>query len=276
MEFHDIAREGMAAETYRLSFLSRTGEFALDVRSDVVGLLDRELSRERGNTPRQHWLRFDLPDSHPGVSLLEPLTPAGGAKKGWCRWVVQLPMGTADEEGLPVYDWSGLYAVTRCLGPVLALLMLVVPEVPAEGSEARQLMRISGLGDGESRPGGCGFNVGVLPHMQAWLATQDCAKLAKVMSTAMARAISRMGGLKRNPGPGFMGIGVQFLPDPVAPQLVGGGNCACMGVDMSSSFDGGEAREGKGYELRPHNIDSPVHQLTILAGIATMWGMAVV
>lgn len=261
MDVLDILK-GRAAEWYRLTFIPDGCQFALDVREDVAELLGRDLLRE--SFEMTGYLAFMVPPGHPGWGIGRRFLPAVSKRKGWVRWAGTLPKAAIkSDEG-----WEALYEISLSLGTALSALTYRCSEQLSVGTP-QQAMYIPGLGCRRDIPyGGSSFGARFFPAFHEWLITQDLESLARELSRNMALADSRMAGRKVEPSGGFIGVGANF--DGMFLHLRGGGNCACMSVDMSH----GPPEAGKGYELTPHNMDSPVHQLTMLAGIATLWGKA--
>lgn len=166
--------------------------------------------------------------------------------------------GTAKEH---VFDWLPAYALSASLNVLFCLLEY--PEIQTM-SDLPQLMTIqlaTGHGMGASALSGL-FGI---PLVQ-WLVDKGFPYAISEMVLAMRRAYQWM--LGRNTLPrGDLGA-FRASVDHAGGWL----NVSCQGdaCGLNPDHGGFSGIKGRGYRFLPHNVDNPVQQLTLLAGLAAL------
>lgn len=129
--------------------------------------------------------------------------------------------------------------------------------------ERKQLFSVTTWTDLERYEHGFHFRVCVgkkcADMLEAWYnkenQEQDFPELRKMIADTCA-----LFGLKERPENMQAHIRIKGIP-----MLHAGGFCACLGTSPDERF------ADCGYELFSHNVDTPLHQLALLVGVAALW-----
>lgn len=185
--------------------------------------------------------------------------------EGWLRWQCPLQQILSGEEVGGEDHWDRGYAVSATLETLFHVLRF---EFPATNTAIPQLLTIDGMAV-ERRMYGGALNATVSRRLGLWInqrITQGVRKEEAVI-TAMRRAYTRM--WPRRIG---RAEGTDFRCSYREPNLVFldcPGNATGLGPDDVDSVSA-----ESGYPLVPHNTDSPIHQLTLLWGLAALYQLA--
>ncbi len=171
----------------------------------------------------------------------------GESSGGWRRFVMRYPsvLGLHGDD-----DDRPLYASVASLHVALSILNLWAP---IEQVGERQAVMVSGL-----HPIAGGIGVGLSATTVAWLHSRterDVLPIRDAMFVA-ARA-----------------LGADYGDDRVRDfplQLANGALHLGLPVRVGLHPDTSEFVDGNGYILHEHNVDSPYHQLGLLAGVAKL------
>jgi hypothetical protein len=178
---------------------------------------------------------------------------------------VELPRAQAKKEP----NWQALRAVSASLMVLqIALEMVELPTV----SGKVQLLTLKNWYLSEHLSSGAAFSVVVSSPFVRWIGERGFGHQGRFgirrAETAMRRAYARMFGspLERF----YDGWFRVSLREPKWIHFSCPGNCACLGRD-GSDWDYGEEAS---YELKPHNVDTPLQQLALFAAVAKINQMA--
>jgi len=181
-------------------------------------------------------------------------------RKGWITLACKLPVVIRGER---VSQLTGL-SISASFGALFAALACVDK---VETGEPRQLVAIEFFNTG-TRLYGCSLLASLTPRFVSWLSTEEETHHWKEVAAAMAAAYFALWPGSRK----FCSEKSDFRPmlrKPYWVHLDVPGN-AC-GLDPEGHDF---VEEGYGYELVPHNTDSAIQQLTLLAGLARLNQMA--
>jgi hypothetical protein len=177
-------------------------------------------------------------------------TAANGAadERGWPTIICAFPKTLHKGE----FDWERLYAVSGTIQTVFAGLNLC-------GNETREQRRqcLSAQLFTERKMYGGGISARLSPSTAKWLKTID-GRVIQEINAIMARLGSALFG-KSFAEPHEYNA---YLRSDGAPIF----NCPGNACDLGPCGDNYD----DGCELEPHNTDSPMQQLTLLAGLAAL------
>lgn len=152
------------------------------------------------------------------------------------------------------------------ISATLQILFLILHHIDVRDNESKQLVMIDSLRSDKRVEGyGASLSVTMSKVFCEWLAGQDqdtVKKIETVMRHAMKKAYERIGSLRF--------ISLQDFSFPIRMNVGSKliyiscpGNACGLSPDDRADDDTVE-----GYQLAPHNTDSPIQQLTLLCGIA--------
>lgn len=154
---------------------------------------------------------------------------------------------------------SNLYQTS--VNAYLLFLMLMMEDFDGETTDRYQLLTIDGTSVSNRS---CGVMVTISPRLAQWVERQPQNQhLASVIDT-MWQEYSWMLGREHS----WRGDFYAQCYDGQWLHLKVPGECACLGRD------GQYADEKGGYEMYSHNVDTPLQQLTLLAGLAKLYDLA--
>ena len=149
----------------------------------------------------------------------------------------------------------------------LIFLCLSSPKTPRRGLPSQGVL-VSGLSFSEDGGfGRCGLHVRLDPRATECLRSLEAAKkgwLGKRVASTITNVYGHLNAYDRKSDL-LYDCGATITSDGRV-QMRTFGDCACLGTD---GFWRPEVDPVQ--ELRPHNIDSPAQQLSLLAGVATLW-----
>ena len=148
----------------------------------------------------------------------------------------------------------------------LQLLMRVLNSIEVRQHSRSQLLSIDGI-KSASGDYGCVFTVALSKKLCAWLVGQDNSSMESIgnaIKVAMLRAYQN-----------FSVFGISQANDiSFCVQLESGSKfvyLSCPGNACGfSPHDRADEDDNDGYELVPHNLDTPIQQFTLLAGISEL------
>lgn len=179
---------------------------------------------------------------------------------GLVEWHCPLPV-IFDPETKPEIDWRDAFAVSASLRLLFICMDLIEDEINVA---EKQLMAIAGMNTEKGEPYGGAISVAVSPRMCQWIAAQSDKSYHSKIAETMVSASLRMFNRVRSDIVGDTYVRFQH------PKWV---NFNCSG--NSCGLDPTDYRESDpGYKLAPHNTDTPLQQLTLLAGLAKMYKIA--
>lgn len=279
----DIITQINIPRWYGLSWNAENATIVISVHRMLESLLKRSLTPD---TPIISTMKeeFGFATFHRDFGFDGALMPAGDDK--WIRFSAMLPVifhllgescvvcgGSGKDEFSPdrdclhcegtkkehIFDWLPAYALSASLNVLFCLLEY--PEIQTI-SNLPQLMTVqlaTGHGMGASALSGM-YSV---PLVQ-WLARKQPPYAIPAMELAMQQAYQWMFGRK----------GVLRYGDFRASVDSEGGwlNVSCPGdaCGLNPDHSGFSGVKGRGYRFLPHNVDNPVQQLTLLAGLAAL------
>jgi hypothetical protein len=186
----------------------------------------------------------------------------------WVTWQCPLPQfvpstpkGRRDLEA--EVDWPKLWSVAATLHILFAALYGIKDKGSCPKAQLLECALTPGHGLGQ-----CGIWVGVSPALRRWLSQQPQGTAHPILGAVMQTAYKQMYGLKKLSAHDQRTIyALTQQPGVIMFQTIGD---AC---DLGS---GGrwELDQAEGYLLSPHNVDSPLQQLTLLMGAAAMYQLA--
>lgn len=207
--------------------------------------------------PNQHILSL-YPDQWI-YGLSEDVTFVGESE-GWVMIKADLPVVMWNWDNNQVY-WKSAYRVSASLAILFQMLYLYEDEL--SGSDF-QLLTIDLLGVDEGIYGGS-LSVTISPTLKKWLSRFPDNYDHLEIKEAMVSAHCRMAGpLLPYQEHDFRA----WVRKPYWINLSVPGN-AC-GLDPSGYYE----EEGRGFKMLPHNTDTPIQQLSLLAGLAKMYQLA--
>lgn len=163
-------------------------------------------------------------------------------------------------------NWSKVFAVSATLRLLFWALELEVIEGERDSAFA-QFLFVDNIAARRGMHGGS-LNVTVCPPLCEWLHQQKDNSEHSEIAGAMKRVFWHMSG---RPDPDPLGY-ARFRAWMRQPKWV---NLSCpgeaCGLDPDDYY---ELSLNRGYGLAPHNVDTPIQQLTLLAGLAVMCQLA--
>jgi hypothetical protein len=173
----------------------------------------------------------------------------------WITWICKLP--AALDGGV---NWAGAYAVSATLNALFLALSLAEDE---SDCPKPQLLLVDNMSTRRKMYGGA-LSVIISPALCLWLSRQEDGSQQPDIVSAMKTAFQQMRG--------EVSEFDRFSAWCRQPKWI---NLSCpgdaCGLDPENYYDNSLE---KGYCLFPHNTDSPVQQLTFLAGIAALYELA--
>lgn len=176
------------------------------------------------------------------------ITRAADDRDGWVSWQYSLPQAEGE-----IY-WPTLYAGSASLN-ILFLTLGLIEE--GSGYSKPQLIHIN-LHTAKGMHGGSLW-VHVGKSLLPWLTTQEAESRHKGIEDVMKTTYGHIRGMRDLSLYRFLA----YFRQPHWINLDCPGD-AC-GLDPENYYD-----DGQGYDLTPHNVDSPLQQLTLLMGIAAL------
>lgn len=259
-EYTDLTIETVPA-WYELSL---KGPRTLIIRVHKKGFPDLE-----GRTWDTIWISEELQKEIGFTPFGNPTDDAWGFEKCLKRVDVGNPDWLCYEAEFPIYkDANGTYLTDararRSLRCTLYILFMALSLSEREtGCAIPQLMTIENIGIREEMYGGT-LNAIVTPTLASWLSQQPDHWHLEPVLAAMKDAYHAMWASK----PDYFQFGA-ICRQPKWINLSVPGN-AC-GLDPSDYYD---KSPDTGYKLSPHNTDSGLQQLTLLAGLAKLCDLA--
>lgn len=171
-------------------------------------------------------------------------------REGWKAWEIELPAVAPEQQ------WTAFRAITASLASLFMCLWLVEDRGDCSAPQLLECELLVGEG-----MGGSGIWAGTSPTLCRWLAQQPHESYHPGISAAMRCAFQQLSG--KEP------LGQSRIHALMRqPKWV---NFNCVGNACGLDPDGYENRDlDKGYMLLPHNVDSPIQQLTLLVGLAAL------
>lgn len=191
-----------------------------------------------------------IPPSQKSWGFGEVLSSEDSKRTGWERWRCDLPRDRNSDIG-----WQPFYDTSATLNALLTGIG-VVYETPTD-STTPQLLHVL-LRTDRAQHGGS-LNVYLGSSLMPWLSEQPDngrnLEIEESMRIAHNYMLGRMSFLDR------------FMAWTRKPCWI---NLDCPGEACGLDPEDYNSRLPDGYELLPHNIDTPVQQLTFLMGLAKM------
>lgn len=186
-----------------------------------------------------------------------------GESEGWITIKANLPVVMWNWDNDQVY-WSSAYRVSASLAILFNLLRLYDDELEELPSCNYQLLTIEGLGVAQESYGATLATI-ISPALTRWLSrfpdNYDHPEIKEAMISAHCRMDGPLGPYQEY---NFRA----WLRKPYWINLSVPGN-AC-GLDPSDYNE----EKGMGFKMLPHNTDSPIQQLSLLAGVAKIYQLA--
>lgn len=230
---------------------------------------------EISNPMRDELVKIFVPTPNDPLQLVLPLCPdqwAYGLSEdvtcfwgtdGWVSIKVDLPVVVSGGSNAEVRCfWDSAFRVSASLAILFQMLQLFDGESPCIGN---QLLTVEYMTVDRDMWGGS-LGAIISPALVKWLSRLPDNYDHPEVKVAMISAHCRMSGhpLERYEEHYFRA----WIRKPCWINLSVPGN-AC-GLDPKNYFIG----EGEGFELSPHNTDNPIQQLSLLAGLATLYEIA--
>lgn len=274
VNFVDIANEDLYKEWYCVRYQRSPSALIVEVSKDAAWRVYKELQntsafvqRQGSISDREGSVHYVLP------SFIEPSQEEWGfgpvisssfSADDWIQWKCVIP-SLVDSAHQRSYQWARAYAVTATLATIFNAL---------DSYEGSELLRIPGrpqlfhVKHMESAVGiyGSALSVKVSPAVCVWIAKRFQGTPVRIprAETAMRQVYRRMTG---------RGLGrfdyVDFRVDVRPPKwldITCPGNA--VGLDPDDYY---ETSISQGYTLAPHNTDTPLQALMLLAGLASVW-----
>lgn len=158
-------------------------------------------------------------------------------------------------------DWHTAHAISASLNTLFCVLLVDVEGMPVSFSAPPQLLTVELAMVRTS--GGSGYPLGgyYSKTLARWLSSGG-VRLIPAMSTAMRCAYVRMFG----PGSKYGFDSFRASVDYDTGWL----NANCPGQACGINPECPHVKSGEGYRFGSHNVDSPMQQLTLLAGLAAL------
>lgn len=223
---------------------------AFEYASEILG---------RPNVPLASALRdeFRLPEFIPPSAenwgFGSVLSKADSDRSDWTVWRCALPARKKKHE----IDWGTLYGISATLNVLTVALSIFEDEISAPKPQLLCIRLFTMRGDS-----GGSLSAEIGRAMLPWFSTQQDNFQHAGIQTIMKNTYERLTKYKV-PNVSFGRFDAYFR-QPYFVNLSCPGN-AC-GLDPEDYFE----RKDRGYKLLPHNVDSPVQQLTLLMGLAAM------
>lgn len=207
-----------------------------------------------------------IPPGESSWGFGEVLHVCESERDDWQSWTITIPQVTprlADgkRDGLREIDWNTPFAISSTLHVLFTLMFILDDECKGDCIE-HQLVEYDvnpGRGMGQS-----GMAAGLSPMVVAWVVEQVENQSHPVIDVNMRNAHMRLFALDALDRYDAYYIGSEFY-EPHRIHLKCANNAT--GLDPDSHQLTGDDR---GYELVPHNVDTPMEQLVLLTGVATL------
>lgn len=211
-----------------------------------------------------------------GRLFIPPANPAWGFGRvfkwatcdmpGWVKLLAPLPAG---KDGYP--DHGALYAISASF----SILFLVLETVAKPtGAYFFQMLYISGMRCNKGIYGGS-ISASVSPALCKWINAIPCERdefeITEPRDT-MVRVEKHLWNNGRDEGEFFFFNARSWVRKPKFIFLDCSGNACGLGRSLSDEY---EQSLDVGYSLEPHNTDTPCQQMTLLAGLAKIYQMAI-
>lgn len=251
---------------YDLRF-TRPRSLVVEIEPAVMGFVIEVLHQENPYTVNQ------IPDARQRLAIPEFIAPHQHGRNwgfgelliprqaerfpSWCAYELRLPVLCREGQ----WDWRAGYAASATLGTLFFLLQCQVEG--GKDPQEEQLICIEGMLTESFSMHGSSISVALSEKVMAWLGTQEPESEAVEVAGAMRQAYGHM-----YPDQAALRLyDTSFAAQASAPtpiRMVVPGNCCCLA-------DSNRHRR-YGSLLSSHNCDSPLQQLTFLAGIAALNG----
>ena len=190
---------------------------------------------------------------------------AASKEDGWTTFTCPLPIIFKENESDP--DWKKAYAVCATLQVLFNSLIGFEGDTSSSQS---QLLGVGYMGLDTEKMGGWGLGVKLSPRLCMWLNKKTgVEEITPIQEVADAMKAAHQQMYRRK---GFAIDEYSFMAHIQAPKSL---HLACPGD--ACGLDPEDNRDydlETGYELVPHNMDGPLQQLTLLAGIAALHDLA--
>lgn len=248
--WYDLGVDGTDLLVYVHQKAADSVKRSLTKSSPIVPALQKELNLPDFILPTEgKWGFGEI------LSIQQGITP------DWITWKCPLPIILGPESG-PRGNWQGAFAVSATLQVLFTALAIADEETD---SSLQQLLVVDGWLTRSGMNGGS-LIVIVCPPLCSWLSQQEDNSTSPEICAAMKRTDEHMRGQKWSFGDS------DFRAWFRQPKWI---NLDCPGEACGlDPVDYYNLSLERGYDLAPHNVDSPLQQLTLLSGLAALCQLA--
>ena len=266
----ELFERGELAEFYRLRIVDDPWQLCLEVREDeALTLIDK---MNRMNLPLLNREAFIRPrESMFGWGCGAIAADGDGSPPNWRRLLITLPRGTSmlDTRCERITSPDSLGHSDR-IAQTLAIIFfcLECSEHPRRGEPSQRILvqTYTPAKEEQAPLGGYGLSVRLDLRSTEILKSfenEKRASLERKVAKTIRTTYARLCGYPENHLTSE--CDAEILPDGRV-MMKTSGNCACLTPDGFWM-----PRHNPVQTLHPHNIDGPVQQLSLLAGVARLW-----
>lgn len=233
----------------------------INVRQEAHQYISDLLSKPK--VPLVNLLRSDfslpafIPPPNDELGFGPVLSRVEESRPGWVTWRCAMPACKKKFE----IDWNRLYAISATLN-VLTTSLSIFDGKTEEVKPQLICVRITTM----HGPHGGSLSADLSKALLPWLSSQPDNSRNIDIQTTMRNTYERLSKYKV-PSLSFGRFDAMMRQ----PHWV---NLSCPGDACGLDPEDYYTRDGRGYKLLPHNVDSPVQQLTLLMGLAVMHDQA--
>ncbi len=268
-EFIDIRQEDIDA-WYEISWDEQGKRLIVKIHR----ALEEQLDRLTPDAPIiDHFINYDKIPLDPYIPPTKPNWGFGqilqrvDTEEPFIVWAIDIPRVMWMESGERKYDWKQAYNISASLNILFLLLSIYKREEIIWESSRSQLIICRSLTTDVGQHGGS-LTVTIAKTFLPWFKdsiTDDCkSTIEQAMRTAYYQMFQdrEAGDLITD-----RALNMQIRSKTGLIHF----NCPGQACGLDPDFN---CREDEGYDLEPHNVDTPAQQLTFLVGVAAMCDLA--